>query len=280
LALDQAKPDEMVSLASTLTSELRKFVADKGLVTIPTDEPPNARVLKPLAQALLLARLDSPGPLESSTASFYTITLPDPAWSESRKQQHLRMLNRSALPVLSIHETYPGHYVQFLHGRQANSKVRKLYGSQAFREGWASYAEQMMLDEGFGNNDPKLRLAQLQLALVRAARFVAVIRVHGEGTMNDSDTTNFFMKEAFLSKDNAQRESWRVAVDPGVISYTLGQLEIMRLREDYRKVRAAEFTLKDFHDNLLKHGAPPVKTVREIMIGPASKGVQTVSKGS
>ena len=280
LTLDQAKPDELVPLASTLTSELRKFVADKGLVTIPTDEPPNARVLKPLAQALLLARLDSPGPLENSTTSFYTITLPDPAWSESRKQQHLRMLNRSALPVLSIHETYPGHYVQFLHGRQANSTVRKLFGSQAFREGWATYAEQMMLDEGFRNNDPKLRLAQLQLALVRAARFVAVIRVHGEGTMNDSDTTNFFMKEAFLSKDNAQRESWRVAMDPGVISYTLGQLEIMRLREDYRKARAAEFTLKDFHDNLLKHGAPPVKTVREIMLGPVSKGVQTVSKGS
>ena len=123
-----------------------------------------------------------------------------------------------------------------------------------------------MLDEGYGNKDPKLRLAQLQFALLRAARFVTAIRLHGQGTMTEADVTNFFVKEAYLSKENALRESRRVVFDPSVLSYTLGHMEILRLREDYRKARGAEFTLKDFHDNLLKHGYPPLKIVREILL--------------
>lgn len=270
LGADHPKAEQLVSEASSLTEGLRRFVSEKNLVTIPPDEVPKVRALEPFTQGLLLARLDSPGPLESAIASFYTITLPDPSWSASRKEQHLRLLNRSVLPIVSIHETYPGHYLQFLHGRQASSKIRKVLGSDAFREGWASYAEQMMLDEGYGNKDPKLRLAQLQFALLRAARFMAAIRIHGQGTMGEKEGVSFFMKEAYLSTENAQRETNRVALDPSVSSYTLGKLEILRLREDYKKAKGAEFTLKDFHDSLLKHGYPPLKIVREILL-PASK---------
>lgn len=106
LAADYPKPEELVSTASTLTAELRKFVEEKDLVTVPADASPEVRALKPFSQGLLFARLDSPGPLEKTTASFYTITLPDPSWSASRKEQHRMLLNRAVMPILSIHETY------------------------------------------------------------------------------------------------------------------------------------------------------------------------------
>lgn len=276
VAKDHPSSDELTQTASSQVEQLRKFVAEKNLLTIPSDETPKVRTLAPFTGGLRFARLDNPGLAEKTTTSFYTVTLPDASWPPARKEQHLRALNRSLLPLLSIHEIYPGHYVQFLYARQAPSKVRKLFGSEAFREGWASYAEEMMLDEGYAGGDAKIRLSQLQLALVRAARFVAVVRIHGQGTMSDKDAVNFFMKEANLSKDDAEREAKRAAIDPSVINHALGRIEIVRLRDDYKQAKGAAFSAQEFHNNLLKHGYPPLKIVREILL-PSSNGKKSSS---
>ena len=175
----------------------------------------------------------------------------------------------------AIHEAYPGHYVQFLWMQRIESKVRKLIQANSNVEGWAHYCEQMMLDEGFGvpkggNQDSpeflKLRLGQLQAALMRDARYIVGIQMH-TGTMTFEQGVEFFEKEGYQSHANAVRETKRGTRDPTYLVYTLGKLQILKLRDDFRKKAGASFSLQRFHDDFLGQGTPPVKIVRRSMLG-------------
>ena len=167
-----------------------------------------------------------------------------------------------------MHEVYPGHYVQFQWLSRAPSKVRKLISAGSNAEGWAHYCEQMMLDEGYGKGDLKLRLGQLQDALLRDARFTVGIGMH-TGKMTFEQGVDFFQNEGYQTRTNAERETRRGTSDPTYLVYTLGKLEILRLREDFRKQRGADFSLSDFHDRFLAQGAPPIEIVRRILMGTA-----------
>ena len=156
--------------------------------------------------------------------------------------------NRGTIISTAIHEAYPGHYVQFLWVPNAPSKVRKLLGAGTNVEGWAHYCEQMMLDEGYGGGDRKLRLGQLQDALLRDARYIVGIQMH-TGKMTYEQGIEFFVKEGYQSRANAERETKRGTSDPTYLVYTLGKLEILKLREDYNGREGAAFSLQDFHDN-------------------------------
>ncbi len=163
---------------------------------------------------------------------------------------------------------YPGHYVQFLWLKQVRSKVRKLIQAGSNVEGWAHYCEQMMLDEGYGDGDPKLRLGQLQDALLRDARYIVGIEMH-TGGMTYEQGIDFFVKEGYQTRANAERETKRGTSDPTYLVYTLGKLQILKLREDYKKLRGDKFSLREFHDRFLQQGGPPIKLVREAMLGDA-----------
>ncbi|MBV9746429.1 MAG: DUF885 domain-containing protein, partial [Acidobacteriia bacterium] len=166
----------------------------------------------------------------------------------------------------ATHEAYPGHYVQFLWVQGLPTKVRKLIGCGSSAEGWAHYSEQMMLDQGYGNGDLKLRLGQLQDALLRDARYIGGIQMH-TGNMSFEQALDFFVKEGYQTRPMAEKEAKRGTSDPTYLVYTLGKLEILKLREDYRKAKGSQFSLEEFHNAFMKQGTPPIKIVRRALLG-------------
>ena len=222
------------------------------------------------ARSTSFASMETPGPFERvATEAYYYVTPPDAHGDARRIEEHLSFYNRYALPVISIHEVYPGHYYQGLALKGQTSRVRTVLASASFTEGWAHYCEQMMLDEGFGGNNPKLRLAQLNLALLRLCRYVVGLRLHTQG-MSYEEAVRFFMREGYQERVNAEREARRGTADPTYLVYTLGKMEILRLREEWRASLGQSFNLGEFHDRLLSYGMPPVKLIRQAMLGDAS----------
>jgi len=223
--------------------------------------------------------MDTPGPFEAHAAeAYFNVTLPDASMTPAQVEGYMHSFNAGTVISTAVHEAYPGHYVQFLWLPQAPSKVRKLLGANTDVEGWAHYCEQMMLDEGYGQpgtgaKDEReskfLRLGQLQDALLRNARFLAGIQMH-TGKMSFDEAVAFFQKEGYQGKETAMVETKRGTSDPTYLYYTLGKLEILKLREDMRKKQGAAFSLEKFHDDFLRQGFPPVKVVREAMLGDTS----------
>lgn len=249
---------------------IRAFVRTENILTPPARENLTVNETPEYARSTSFASMDSPGAFERvATEAYYYVTPPDPQWDERRKDEHLSFYNRYALPIISIHEVYPGHYYQYLALKRSSSRVRVALGSASFSEGWAHYCEQMLLDEGFGGNNPKLRLAQLSLALLRLCRYLVGLRLHTAG-MSYEQGVEFFMREGYQERVNAEREARRGTLDPTYLVYTLGKMQILKLREEYRKLMGASFNLGQFHDRLLSYGMPPVKIIRLAMLGDAA----------
>ena len=246
---------------------LRQFLVNHKIVTLPSLDPPVVEETPPFMRALSTASLDAPGPYERvAKKAFFNVTLPEPGWTKEKKEDYLEAFHRGTIVSTAVHEVYPGHYVQFLWMKSAPSKVRKLIGANTNIEGWAHYTEQMMLDEGYGNGDLKLRLGQLQDALLRNARYIVGIEMH-TGRMTIDQAVEFFVKEGYQKRAIGEEEAKRGTSDPTYLYYTLGKLEILKLREDYRKLRGSQFSLLDFHDKFLAQGCPPIKIVRRALLG-------------
>lgn len=266
LSAEHPTASDLVATTSAGLDSIRKFCVDRDLVRFPSEKPPIVRETPPFRRSLSFASMDTPGAYENkATEAYYSVTLPDSSWPVEKQEELLRFFNPWSLPIVSIHEVYPGHYTQFLWVKEAPSKVRKLLSSSSNAEGWAHYCEEMALDEGFGNGDPRMRLAQIQLALVRAARYLVAIRMHTRG-MTISEATNFFMDHAYLDRANAEREAKRGTSDPGYLVYTLGKKMILKLREDYQAANGAGYSLGAFHNAFLSCGAPPIPIVRKLLI--------------
>lgn len=267
LAREHPTADGLVGEARAELDRIRAFVRTEELLTPPARENLLVAETPEYARALSFASLDAPGAFErAADESYYYVTPADPNWTPQQREEHLGHYNRYGLTITSIHEAYPGHYYQMLKAKQSPSRVRSALGSASFVEGWAHYCEQMMLDEGFGGNNPKLRLAQLDAALLRLCRYVVGLRLHTAG-MSYEEAVNFFMREGYQARTNAEREARRGTVDPTYLVYTLGKMEILRLREEWKKQLGDSFRLGDFHDRLLSYGMPPVKILRMAMLG-------------
>jgi uncharacterized protein (DUF885 family) len=257
---------------------IRQFVIDHHIITIPS--PVRARVFETpqYMRATSFASMDTPGPFETkATEAYYYVTPTEPDWTPQQKEEWLTAFNYYDTDVTSIHEAYPGHYVQFLclNASPAN-KVEKIFGSYAFIEGWAHYTEQMMLDEGFGAGGSsadaaarvraaKYRVAQVDEALLRLCRLCVSLQMHCQGMTVDQGT-KFFQDNCYYEPKPARQEAVRGTFDPEYLYYTVGKLEILKLREDYRKQEGAGFSLQKFHDEMLRHGAPPLRLLREAML--------------
>jgi len=192
------------------------------------------------------------------------VTPVEPSWPPEKQEEWLRHLNYTSLRNISVHECYPGHYVHFLHRKNVASPVLRSYHSYAFTEGWAHYCEEMMVEQGFG--DARLRLVQLQDALLRNCRYISSIKMHTAG-WSWEDATRYFMENAFLDRLPAEREAKRGTWDPGYLNYTLGKLMIKKLRADWLDGHPGG-SLQEFHDVLLSLGAPPLGLAREHLLGP------------
>ena len=267
LAREHPSADGLVGEARAELDRIRAFIRSEEIMTPPARENLSVAETPEYARSLSFASLDAPGAFERvATEAYYYVTPPDPAWSSQQQEEHLEHYNRYSLTITSIHEAFPGHYYQALKLRQTPSRVRSALGAASFVEGWAHYCEQMMIEEGFGGNNPKLRLAQLDAALLRLCRYVIGIRMHTAG-MSYDEAVEFFMREGYQARTNAEREARRGTLDPTYLVYTLGKMEIIRLREEWRSRMGDSFRIGDFHDRLLSYGMPPVKILRMAMLG-------------
>ena len=272
-------PDRLLDAFRATFDGLVSFIRANRIVTIPSDVRPIVEETPPFMRATTFASMDTPGPFENhATEAYFNVTLPDPSMKPDEVEGYMHSFNVGTVISTALHEAYPGHYIQFLWLPQAPSRVRKLLGANTDIEGWAHYCEQMMLDEGYGQpgagaKDEReskfLRLGQLQDALLRNARFIVGIEMHC-GKMSFDDAVAFFQKEGYQSKETAVVETKRGTSDPTYLYYTLGKLEIMKLREDMKKKQGAAFSLEEFHNNFLRQGFPPIKIVREALLGDNS----------
>jgi uncharacterized protein (DUF885 family) len=270
IATDHPKPDALLGSFRDVLGGLRAYIVAHHIVDIPSTVMPILEETPPFERATTMASMDTPGPLERvAKEAYFNVTLPEKSWTPREVAEHMAGFTRGTIISTAVHEAYPGHYVQFLWIQSAPSLVRKIFGCNTNVEGWAHYCEQMMLDQGYGNGDVRLRLGQLQDALLRDARYVVAIQMH-TGKMTYDQAVDFFVNEGYQSRTNAIREVKRGTADPTYLYYTLGKLEIMKLRDDYRRKMGARFSLREFHDRLLQQGAPPLAIIRKAMLGDGS----------
>jgi uncharacterized protein (DUF885 family) len=268
---DHPAPGTLVSVAQSHLQELEAFLQRQAIVTVPTGEPV---VVAPTPEFFrwAFASMWTPGPFETKPSrAYYYLTDVDRSWPPERQKEHLRDFNLPTLWSISIHEVYPGHFLQAQHSRQVESKVRRstLLASNAFVEGWAHYCEQMMMEAGFRRGDATLRLGQLAESLVRLARFVVGIRLHCED-LSVEQGMRFFRDEAFLEEATARREAERGTFDPGYIVYSLGKLMMLKLRHDYQEQLDGKFSLRTFHDAVLAQGTAPLWAHRRLLLNDAT----------
>lgn len=274
---DHPAPDQLLATFRGVLGGLKSYIVEHHIITIPSPVLPIVEETPPFARALTSASMDTPGAYETKAKeAYFNVTLPEPTWPQQRRQEFMESFNRGTIISTAVHEVYPGHYIQFLWVQEAPSKVRKLIFSGTNAEGWAHYCEQMMLDEGYGRTPGvpldkdtaflQLRLGQLQDALLRDARYIVGIEMH-TGKMTFDQGVNFFVQQGYQTHAVAEMETKRGTSDPTYLVYTLGKLEIMKLREDYKKKKGPAFSLQEFHDQFMRQGAVPVKIIRKAMLG-------------
>jgi uncharacterized protein (DUF885 family) len=269
LEKDHPAADNLLSSAQQQLDGLRQFLIDKKIITVPGGAQAKVAETPSFQRATTFASMDTPGPYEAkATEAYYFVTLPDRSWSSEKQEEYLEGYNYPLLSNVSVHEVWPGHYTQFLwlKNNPELSKVRKLTGAGSNSEGWAHYSEAMVLDEGLYKGDPHYRMAQLVDALLRDCRYIVGIRMHTEGMTMDQ-AKEFFVKEGHQVPVVGEMETKRGTGDPTYLMYTLGKLEILKLREDYRRKMGARFSLQEFHDRFIKAGNPPIKIVRRELMG-------------
>jgi len=263
--------DKLLSTTQAELDALGRFMTDRRIITIPKAAPARVEETPPFLRATTTASMDIPGPFESvATEAYYNMTLPDAKATRAEQNEFMKMWYFAAISNVSVHEVWPGHYLQFLYARNFPSDIRKVFGAATNSEGWAHYCEQMVIDEGFHADDPRYRLAQIQDALLRDARFIVGIRMHTEG-MTVAEAEEFFVKEGYQTRPSAISESKRGTSDPTYGYYTMGKLMILKLRGDYQARMGAKYTLQNFHDSFISLGPLPLPLVRKAMLGETGR---------
>ena len=261
-------PGQLVASGRQQLDELATFLERQNIITLPPGEP-IAVAPTPDFYRWSFASMWTPGPFESKpTRAYYYLTDVDPSWPAARQNEHLRDYNLPTLWSISIHEVYPGHFLHYQHLRKVESKARKsiMFAPASFIEGWAHYCEQMMIEAGFGRQDPSIKLGQLAEALIRLVRFIVCIKLHAED-MSVEQGVRYFRDEAFMEEGSARREAERGAFDPTYLVYSIGKLMLLKLRQDYKAQQGKAFNLRSFHDTLLAQGTAPFWLHRQLMLG-------------
>lgn len=277
-AITQNHPpaEELIPTARRQLEEVQRFVIDKQLVTLPSQRLPTVRETPPYAR-MGFASMDTPGPFEQrATEAYYNITNVEPDWTPEQKAQHLTYFSRAGLLGITVHEAMPGHFVQLLYEAQIPTEVRKVFSPASVVEGWAHYTEQMMVDEGLGGGDPAIRLGQLRRALQRHARWHAALALHVFGEPVEQ-VARRYAEIAYFEPFPALREVQRGTFNPTYLYYALGRMQILKLREDYRRAQEARgqpFSLRDFHDRLLRLGLPITLARQALLPGDTSSSLE------
>jgi uncharacterized protein (DUF885 family) len=299
-------PANLIPDVAKNLEQIRKFVVSRKLVTIPSEVRAQVKETPQYRRATSFASMDTPGPFEKrATEAYYYVTPTEEEWPAQQKEEWLTAFNNYTSDIVSIHEAYPGHYVQFLRlNASSANKVEKIFSSYGFVEGWAHYCEKMLVDQGYGSipaatptptpgpsptakatpappspedlkRAAKYRMAQADEALLRLCRLCVSIKMHTQN-MTVEEATRFFQENCYYEEKPARSEAMRGTFDPGYLNYTLGKLQILKLLEDYKAQQGAEFSLQKFHNELLNHGMPPIRLLREIMLKDKTKWDQVL----
>ena len=280
LQRDHPTADGLIPDTRKNLEAIRQFLIDRKIITLPSDVRATVAETPAYQRAGSFASMDTPGPFEKRGAeAYYYVTPVEKEWSDKEKDEWLGAFNRYTADIVSIHEAYPGHYVQFLHlNASPVSRVQKIFGSYAFTEGWAHYCEQMLIDEGFGGTGlegAKYRLAQSDEALLRICRLCVSIKMHCHG-MTVEEGTQFFRDNCYYEEKPARQEAMRGTFDPGYLFYTLGKLQLLKLRRDFEKQEGTAYSLKKFHDAVCDHGQMPIRLLREILLKDSASWDETL----
>ena len=246
-------------------ADLKKFVEDAGFATIPGTEEALVNEAPPYNRDNF-AYIDIPGPYEKGLPAIYYIAPPDPSWPA--KEQHDYLPGKADLLFTSVHEVWPGHFLQFLHSNRNPSIVGRLFVGYAYAEGWAHYAEEAAWEIGLGNGDLETHIGQLSNALLRNVRFLSAIGLHTKG-MTVANAEKMFREEAFSDPGTARQQAARGTYDPAYLNYTMGKLMIRKLRDDWSASRGGRKAWREFHDRFLDAAAPTIPLVRKQMMGNA-----------
>jgi hypothetical protein len=248
---------------------LRQFIADNNIVSIPGTEEAQVAEAPPFRRQNF-AYIDIPGPYEENLPSVYYIAPPDPSWPAQVQRDFVP--GEAELLFVSVHEVWPGHFLNFLHANRSQNQFGRVFVGYAYAEGWAHYTEEMMWDAGLGNGSPEIHVGQISNALRRNCRFLSAILMH-TGRMTEDQSREMFVNECYQDEGNARQQAARGTYDPAYLNYTLGKLLIRRLREDWTASRGGRQGWHDFHDEFLSYGGPPIPLVRQQMMGGEAEAV-------
>jgi hypothetical protein len=265
---DKAPGTDVVAAAAAQIADLKKFVTDKDLVSMPGTEELKVAQAPPY-KAWNFAYINIPGPYETGLPSVYYVSPPDPTWPKEKQESYIP--GKGSLLFTTVHEGIPGHFVQFLHANRSQSKFGQVFVGYAYAEGWAHYCEEMMYDAGLGSNDPEMHIGQLQEALLRNVRFISAIGLHTKG-MSIEESKKMFVEQGMQDEGSAEQQANRGTFDPAYLNYTMGKLMIRKLREDWTASRGGKTAWKQFHDQFLSFGGPPIPLVRKAMMGANDTG--------
>lgn len=264
-AADRPARDQLVETATQATEEARRFVIEKDLITLP--EGPVRVILMPEFQrGFAVAYCDSPGPLERHLDTFYAVSpIPDD-WSEEQTTSFLREYNNRGTLDIAVHEAMPGHYVQIWHSNRYPSTLRAVLGSGSFVEGWAVYAEEMMVEQGFRTGDPLYRLSQLKVQLRTITNAIIDQAIHCDG-MSEDEMMRLLTQTAFQEEREAAGKWRRAQLSVTQLStYFVGFQEHLETRAETQRRRGEAFNLKAYHDGVLAFGSPPGRFARQLLL--------------
>jgi uncharacterized protein (DUF885 family) len=256
--------DGPVAEARRQLPPLKQFLIDKDIVSIPGTEEAKVEESPPYNRQNS-AYIDIPGPYEKGLPSVYYISPPDPTWDKATQDGFVP--GKMDLLGTSVHEVWPGHFLNFLHANRSESIFGKLFVGYAFAEGWAHYTEEMMMNAGLGETVGKdaaeMKVGQLSNALLRNCRYLSAIGLHARG-MTVAQSEELFKSECYQDAGNSKQQAARGTYDPGYLNYTMGKLMIRKLRDDWTKGDRTKW--KAFHDEFLSYGGPPIPMVRQAMM--------------
>jgi hypothetical protein len=261
-------PLGIVDAARAQLADLKSFVTAKDLASIPGNEQAEVRESPPYMR-WNFAYIDPPGPYEHGLPAVYYVAPPDPSWDEKQKAAYLP--GKAELLFTSVHEVWPGHFLQFLHSNRSPDLFGRVFVGYAFAEGWAHYAEEMMWEAGLNAGDPETHIGQISEALLRDARFLASVGMHARG-MTLAQAEQLFREQGLQSEPTARQQAARGTFDPAYLNYTLGKLTIRQMRDEWMKTHggSAPAAWKPFHDELLSRGGPPIGLLREALLAGAA----------
>jgi uncharacterized protein (DUF885 family) len=274
-------PDQLLNAFQNTFSNLIDFIHTHPIISLPTTLRPTLKETPAFLRATLTVTIDVPGPLETNAKeAYFTVTLPEPNWDTKKTNDYMFQFSYPTINIIAIHTAFPGHFIQLSWLPLLHDRVRQLFTANSNEEGWTLYCEKMMLDEGFGKNNRNettratnlLRLGQLHEALLRDARYIVSIKMQ-TGQMSMQQAIRFFEKEAYQPNIIAVKEAKRNATDPTYLSYTLGKIQIVKLRDDLKAKQGREFNLEEFHNALMQQGSPPIKIVRKALLHDNSDAI-------